>query len=318
MLDDLILVRLLPRAARPPTASRIATDLGALFRDPPDRAAVESAVTALCDAGAVTAEPLGLTPAGRARALRFLGLDALPARWSWRTLRARALPSRAVGLPPASASAAKVVASEDKLAARALQQRYDLPERAGSSVRAALEALVCRDLGHPGCATLDELAAAVLSARIGAERPLSPSALRKQVPRVLLGVSGGVDALRERLVADWTDPGEAPPEVPAVPDRRDEPDAFDAAAVLAAARACTTGRFGADKVLVHHVWRAIARPGLDLDAFKRRLVALNSAGGLALARADLVQLMDPDELARAEIRVGHATFHFVRAGATRP
>jgi hypothetical protein len=315
MLDDLILVRLLPGGRRPPMLPQVARDLSPMFRRPLDVERVRVAVDGLRARGEIAPGRLAPTDAGRARALRFLGLDALPARCTWRTLKARALPSKALGLPPADRASARVLGSEERLAARLLQQRFSLPPGAGDDLGAALQALVCRELGHPDCATLDELAAAVMSRRIGADRPLSPAVVRKQAPRVLLDVPGGIEALREQVLAGWADAAE-----PTLPEPAPVDDAALALEILAAARGCATGRFGLDKVLVHHVWHAVhGRPALpvDLDGFKQLLVSLNGAGRLALARADLVQLMDPHELARAEIRVGHATFHFVRSGASR-
>jgi hypothetical protein len=339
MLDDLILVRLLPVRSRPPTVTQVARDIGPLFQRPPDPVRVRDAVDGLRAQGAVRPGRLVPTEDGRVRALRFLGMEALPPGWSWRTLRARALPCKVLGLPPTEPESARLLESEDRLTARLLQQRFSLPPGAAESAWTALQAVVCRDLGHPDCTTLEELAAAVLSARIGSERRLSPEMARRLSPRVLLEVSGGVEALRERMLVGWADAAPAPPTVsPTVPPTatptvmptaRDVPPGPDpgslAGEILAAARASPTGWFGRDKVLVHHVWRAVhgrtgpavGLPG-DLDGFKQLLVRLNGAGRLVLARADLVQLMDPAELARAEIRVGHATFHFIRAGANRP
>jgi len=335
MIEALILCRLLPEGRTRPSVPGLVRDLAPLLHRPLTAERVRAAIAALRDRGEIEGERLSVTDAGRERALAFLGLDALPPRWSWRTIRERALPSRALGAAPTSASAHRAVASEDRLAATLLARRFGLPERAGTTVRAALQALVCRELGHPGCATLDELASAVLSAKIGAERPLGAAALRKQVPRVLLDAAN-LAQMRDRLVADML--GDEPEPEPA-PEPEPEPalaavasldeadtvdtviDAVDpsalAQAVRRAATVCTTGRFGADKVLVHHVWRALAPPGLgrDLVAFKRALIDLNAQGLVKLARADLVQLMDPGELAQAEISVGEARFHFVRGEA---
>jgi hypothetical protein len=320
MLDDLILVRLLPVRSRPPTVTQVARDIGPLFQRPPDPARVRDAVAGLRAQGAVFPGRLVPTEDGRGRALRFLGMEALPAGWTWRTLRTRALPCKVLGLPPTEAASVRLLESEDRLTARLLQQRFSLPPGASESAWTALQAVVCRELGHPDCTTLEELAAAVLSARIGSERRLSPEVARRLSPRVLLEVSGGVEALRERMLAGWADTA-APAGLEPTPAGAPPDPGSLAGEILAAARTSPTGWFGRDKVLVHHVWRAVhGRPTLplDLDGFKQLLVRLNGAGRLVLARADLVQLMDPAELARAEIRVGHATFHFIRAGANRP
>src|SRR6185503_12513591 len=101
MLDDLILVRLLPVRSRPPTVPQVARDLGPLFQRPLDASRVREAVAGLRAQGAVTSGHLTPTEDGRDRALAFLGMEALPARWTWRTLRTRALPCKVLGLPPA-------------------------------------------------------------------------------------------------------------------------------------------------------------------------------------------------------------------------
>jgi hypothetical protein len=86
--------------------------------------------------------------------------------------------------------------------------------------------------------------------------------------------------------------------------------------VLAAGRASATGRFGADKVFIAHLWRAAqddpALRGMGLDAFKRRLAEANNARLLDLSRADLVEAMDPAVVSESETHYHHATFHFVR------
>jgi hypothetical protein len=317
MLDDLILVRLLPVRSRPPPAFRVARDLGPLLQRPLDVARVEEAVARLREQGAVTLDTLAPTEEGRARALRFLGMEELPVGWNWRTLRNRALPCKALGLPPTDPASARILESEDRLTARLLQQRFALPPGASESAWTALQAVVCRELGHPDCTTLDELAAAVLSTKMGSDRRLAPDLARRLAPRILLDVSGDLESLRERALA-----GLASSATDKARDAMADPGSL-AGEILEAARASPTGWFGRDKVLVHHVWRAahgrpVAGLPVDLDSFKQLLVRLNGAGRLALSRADLVQLMDPAELARAEIRVGNATFHFIRAGANRP
>lgn len=80
------------------------------------------------------------------------------------------------------------------------------------------------------------------------------------------------------------------------------------------ARECPTGRFGGDKVFIHHVWTHLkGHPGIgELSDFQTRLFDANRAGLLSLSRADLVQAMDVDEVQRAEVRFGIARFHFIR------
>ena len=81
--------------------------------------------------------------------------------------------------------------------------------------------------------------------------------------------------------------------------------------VLQVARGATAGRFGDDRVFISHVWRAMQAPGLDEQSFKRRLLEANQKRLLSLSRADMVELMDPSELAASEIQHLGATFHFI-------
>ena len=51
---------------------------------------------------------------------------------------------------------------------------------------------------------------------------------------------------------------------------------------------------------------------MDLDGFKRALAEANNLRLIDLARADLVQAMDPEDVRRSEVQYLNATFHFVR------
>ena len=86
--------------------------------------------------------------------------------------------------------------------------------------------------------------------------------------------------------------------------------------MLEAARSCPTGRFGDNKVFVVHVYRALhedpAIAALGLDGFKQRLAEANNARRLDLSRADMVEAMDPNDVALSEVTYHGALFHFVR------
>ena len=125
----------------------------------------------------------------------------------------------------------------------------------------------------------------------------------------------------------WFD---GPVNVPAVPHENASPapialvkpltdlpqdDAAFAARVRAAARASKTGRFGDDKVFISHVLRQLTDEGAsvnDAEKFKDRLVSVHRRELLSLSRADLVEAMDPKDVAASETRYLNATFHFVR------
>src|SRR5262249_50285079 len=67
--------------------------------------------------------------------------------------------------------------------------------------------------------------------------------------------------------------------------------------VRAAAGASPSGRFGDNKVFISHVHAALADPALDLPAFKARLLDAHRQGLVTLTRADLVEAMDPADVA---------------------
>jgi hypothetical protein len=75
------------------------------------------------------------------------------------------------------------------------------------------------------------------------------------------------------------------------------------------------GRYGKENVFVSALWQHLARdrrlPDLSIDRFKRWLVAANRDQLLDLARADLVDAMDPRLVEESEIEDLGATFHFV-------
>ncbi len=153
--------------------------------------------------------------------------------------------------------------------------------------------------------------AALVERELGDGRPVDP---RKAVDRLLARtVKARRDddkELREAAIRAWVDRAAGGALAPAF-----SLEAF-AERVLAAARAGASGRFGADKVFIVHLWRAAqddpALHGMGLDAFKRRLGEANNARLLDLSRADLVEAMDPADVAESETHYHNATFHFVR------
>lgn len=218
---------------------------------------------------------VSLTPAGREEACAFLGLDRVPARITWATVRDTYLFARAMGIEPSYLKKRGL----DGARAVVLAQLLDLPWRPSSTLTSVLDGYLARSF---------ELGSA---------------------PR---------HALRPALVARAVEP--EPEEAAAAP----QAEAFDLEAfareVLSAAAACPSGWFGEDKVFISHVWeRYESQPGnrvRDVDAFKRRLVEAHRANLLTLVRADLVEAMDPQDVAASETRYLNATFHFVRSRRT--
>jgi hypothetical protein len=324
LVGDLILVRLLASGKQPPSPKRVREDLERFFKHLPNAEQWQGYLDELVRGGLLTARPYRLTDAGRTEALGFLGLDALPARTYWKTVRTRYLLTRALGVPEATAETRKRVADADGLGAFLLKTHFDLPAGAGTTLPRALEALVCKELGFSAETSLDAVKAIVLSRLLGSAERLDMQQIREQLPRQVVGArKGGVEELREAALQRWVE-GENGQRSEAT--ATEELGGFDlpsfAATVQAAARHCPTGRFGDNKVFINHVWHGLRQepgfPDLGLPAFKARLVEANRAGLLRLERADLVQAMDPTDVRESETPYLNAVFHFVLVERDRP
>lgn len=312
-LPDLILLRLLP-AKQSVAPKRLRADLAVFFGHPPTAGRIAEAVAALRAEGFVTAKGQQATGEGRARALQYLGVDSLPPRAHWGTVKAKYLVPRALGLP----LDAGAVRDGKKLAAHLLKRKLALPVATGDTLNAVFEAIACRALGFRDHATLKSLVPLLLAKEMGSDAVLDMSDAEKVVPRVLLRTGpNGANGLRASALGGWADGTDVPPAPDTEPEAIEEP--FDlemfANTVKKVARTCPTGRFGGYKVFISHVWDQLrdeprfAR--LGLAGFKARLVEANRANLLTLSRADLVQLMDPADVRASETTYLTATFHFI-------
>lgn len=96
----------------------------------------------------------------------------------------------------------------------------------------------------------------------------------------------------------------------------EDPD--DAAAIVAAAeRVPKADRYSPRLVFVIDAWKEMKKsyPALTIEEFKERAAELHKDGHLKLARADLVEAMDPTKVKESLIEDRNATFHFLRVGA---
>ena len=332
---DLLLARLLPPTKAQPKPTQVRNDVSRFFREPVTDETWQDLIDGLVNMGLLTARPLGLTEAGRSRALEFLGISELPAKCHWKDIRVQFLLPKALGFAPTAAESQKRIKRPENLAALLIKRRFELAGRDAPALGKTLEALVCHELGFSEATTLTELKKLVLSRMIGSETPLDAKALHTTFPRLLLGAkTGGVTGLCDVLLDGWADaapsplasvPSSAPPPTP-VAVEEPVPAEFDlpafAATVQAVARDCPTGRFGDNKVFINHLWRHLrdepSFPALDLPTFKEKLVAANSAGLLTLSRADLVQVMDPADVQESETRYLNGEFHFVLVTKEQP
>jgi hypothetical protein len=322
-VGNLILVRLLTAGRRAPSPKKLKDDLARFFKFPPTEEQWQPYFQELEQAGMLELRPYRLTDAGRDAALEFIGLRELPPRTTWNTLRTRYLVPKALGLPDSSPETLKRISRKPNLEAVLLAARYDLPAGAGASLKSALEALACKELGFPDETGVEAVKARVLGRLLGTDERLSLKEIQKQLPRVAVGARNSKpEALRDALLQRWADPSGTAQTAPAVAEPETEPEhveRFDlptfARTVQAAARTCPTGRFGDNKVFINHVWRQLQNepgfPRLDLAAFKGALAEANQAGLIRLSRVDLVQVMDPADVRESETRYLDAVFHFI-------
>ncbi len=318
LVDRLVLVRLLAPTKRGPSRADLRKSLEPLlaYRQSAAEAGaqVDEAVRTLVAAGLVQDKPYQLTEEGRRQALAFLGLEALPARTNWTALKNKYLLAHALKL---SAEQRRRLGTEE-VRAIVLKQQYGLATAEVPTLPAALNALAWKQLGVDSDRPFSR--GAVLAQLLGLE---SEAKVKKLGPMLAAKASGarngGANELALALIRRWAD-GELTPassELPAA-----GPVSFNLAgfaeAVREAARSSPTGRWGDHKVFIAHVWRQLAGqnafPGMGADEFKRRLAEAQHAGLVELSRADLVEVMDPDDVRASETRYldGLATFHFVQ------
>lgn len=305
-LPDLLLARLLMPAKKPPSPGAIHKDVAPLIRGGLTKERVADVFTGFRSSGLLPPKGQALTDSGRARALAVLGLAELPPNCNWAKVKAGFLVPKALGLKPWSEAEVARVATADKLAARLLKSKYELPVSSDTNLGGVVESLVCKLAGFPDCKSLKELAAAALSRELQADPPLSAKDATKLAPRMLLGVTkAGVDGYRMRVIGGSFEDRVEPPAT--------DLQAF-ATAVLDAAPDCPTGWSGDDLVLISHVWNHVeARfPSQDLAAFKEKLLAANRERLLSLSRADLVQALDSQDVRDSETSYMNATFHFLK------
>ncbi len=329
--DDLILIRLLAAGAKGEPASKVRKDLASIVPAGADMA-IDRQVAEAESAGWVVrlaGKNRGSTPrfvlseTGRARALSALGVQELRPRTTWATIRKTYLPAAALGIPAASESTFKAMSSDPVVRAVLLRRQFSLPTAEVPKLDEAIDALAWKLIGFEGESRkfdVKTVKSAILTRALGDGRNTE---FRKAAARLAArGAGAGRDdgkTLRDAIVRGRIKPGVPTAEEPP-PAHAPKPPSLNPAEIAdrakAAARDCPTGRHGDRKVFIAHVWdRLRSEPefaGIDLDTFKQAIAEANNLRLIDLARADLVQAMDPDDVRRSE--VGHlgATFHFIR------
>ncbi len=313
-LADLILVRLLPPVKKRPSPKNLREELAPFFRTPPTPEQVSDTLNGLRAAGLM--KPLGqhLTDAGRERAMAYLGIRELPAKVNFRTIQAKFLVPKALGV------SAEAVDNKDKLAAALMKRQLNLPVGTPATAAGVLNSLACRAAGFPEVVVDDlrQLRSHLLGKAIGSNEAIGPKDAMRVIPAVLLNPQGnGVEGFRKLALKGFADAVNDTPVQQPEPQPDETFDLEDFAnTVLSVARKSPTGRFGDNKVFISHVWRQLADEPrfarLGLDGFKAKLLEANRADLLTLSRADLVQVMDPTEVRESETAYLNATFHFIR------
>jgi hypothetical protein len=273
----------------------------------------------------VKTERATLTPEGRSRALEVLGVDELPPKTTWDKVRKTYLAARALGLPTPEGDVAKRFAGVVGFKAALLKAHFGLPLATyPKKVEEAIDALAWTLLGFAPGRKFDvrSVQAALIRRALGEAPGLGPrpdpkAEAAKLLAKELGARPSGKDELRLAVLRRWIDGPPIAPEATApepIPAPSLDLDRF-ARRVREAAQASPSGRFGAGKVFVIHVWRALESDpefaGMGLDGFKRRLAEANNAR-IELARADLVEAMDPEDVRLSEVPYLGATFHFIR------
>lgn len=221
----------------------------------------------------------------------------------------------------------------DRLRARVLARHLGLPEKA--SVEQFIDGLITERLGLPpgkvdwvklrkvvlartgGTTTTGEpvqVATRIAAATVRVPRPDKRAMLAGLAQRWLDGAPLAEEPAAAPPAPDAAPPGPAGTNGQAAPPAAVDLQAFARAVRAAAAEVTGEGRFGDRRVFIAALWRRVARgdlAGLGLADFKRRLLDANRAGDLSLARADLVDAMDPALVAESEIRDLGSSFHFV-------
>jgi hypothetical protein len=282
--------------------------------------AFDEALNELDRAGQIT--PVGrsnieLSASGRQATLEFLGTETLPTKLTWPKLRDVYLVPLALGLPaPTTSMDRQRIASANGLQAAILKQHYDLSIPDFPTLAQARDALAWKQLGRESTErfTLTNVLKYLLNRELDPARPVSTAEALKWIVRKLVKARNAEPSqLRLATVQQWCN-GETT-RANIIADRKAETDlTMFAERVQAAARRCTSGRFGQNKVFIAHVWREVRSElnEMQIDAFKDLLARANNRGLVSLSRADLVEAMEPRDVEESEIPYLNARFHFIR------
>ncbi|MFO7907243.1 MAG: hypothetical protein R6U98_31625 [Pirellulaceae bacterium] len=336
LVEDLILVRLLVTSEKKTQKAQVkkAVEKLAAHRLSTSewKELFESAFQHLVDTGEITPRPLAATDTGRRRAQRFLGVERLPDNVTWTTLKKRYLVAKALGIGRPEDDSCKGLDKADNLRGAVLRKEYDLATHECPTINQAAEALAWQQLNVRTDQPFSKKAviAFLIRRALGEENPPVDQGrddpdrhVRNQAVLKSIGakVASG-SQLHDATLRHWIERAQqesqhsAREEVvePDEPKTRDLADA--ASRILDAARRCEQGRFGDNKVFISHVWKQLSADGesviRDFRDFQQLLVDAHRQGMLQLSQADLVEAMNPRDVAESRTPYMNMAFHFIR------
>ncbi len=322
----LVLARLLPESKRRPSRLEVVRSVAALLPGVTAAAAAEAGWKLACERGWL-GEDGRLSTSGRRELAERLGVQQLPTAKNWLAVQRSVLGRLALGMPVSNA--------KSNFAADLLCAANSLPP---TSLTAAVDRLAWRALGEETDERFTALRAQryLFRALVPMDRNLTSEQFRQLIAaRSLRSDTTSKDELRGAAVRRWVTGmrldstslrvearGLVVPENDNTNAGATSLERF-AAAVVATARKPGVKRFHDDRAFIGSIWEHMRGhdPAFDmpLEAFKAKLVEAHQQKLIRMSRADLVQSIDPSELARSEARHMSGTFHFValRAGGAR-
>ena len=244
----------------------------------------------------------------------FLGLHSPPDSERWATLRNRYLIAKALGVCLENDSDWQRLGTADGLRVAVMVQGYELPVSPVVSVSECLDELARRQLSRTTTTSDDDVFARdqVLSTRL---MPGLSGKPERVLPMLLTeAVDDSPESIRTAVLQNWVR------RLNGVEARKPSESGFDlktfSQRVQHAGELVELPRYGESKVFIQHVWDVFRKQSDEtqwsLADFKQRLVEANRENLVTLSRADLVGVMDLQLIQASEIRLPHATFHFVR------
>jgi hypothetical protein len=331
-VENLILARLLAARPKGATAQQVKKDLTPLvehqYAGGPWETVFQDAIQHLKLDGKVESSPtaqvrkkkansvkLVLASKGEQAAYNYLGVEYLSLNTKWLTIRNTYLPALALGIKPTAANL-KQIGSLGGLQGAVIRKAFGIQIKECPTAKQAFDALLWKQLGilTDKPFNLKAVQEVLLNRLMGGAREFAMSQLKKMIPaKAVSARSADAGELRLAILRRLFEVDEPKPAEGELPH-------FDLKAfadkVVKAARSCQSGRFGPDKVFISHVWSRFKElhPGFGLNEieFKEHLVDANRGGLLSLSRADLIQAMNPDDVANSQVLYLNAVFHFVR------